>query len=398
MKWASAISEQTAVESAIEECAASLLGQLGGETPDFAVVFASSHYQQNYDAIPELVRHELGSDAGAPLVLGCSGGGIIGNGQEVEQRPALSITAASLPAVTVTPFHIASDALPDLDAGPSSWQELLKVSPSDSPQFVLLADPFSFPVQNLIMGMDFAFAGAAKIGGLASGGQQQGGNALFLGNRVHRSGAVGVALHGNITIDTVVAQGCRPIGQPMRITQSRQNMLESLDGETPLNVLRSLFPTLSERDQGLMRNSLFLGVVMDEFIDEPQQGDFLIRNVMGMDDRSGSLAIGEMLKEGQMVQFHLRDADTSAQDLAAVLDRYAGDNRENQVQGALLFSCLGRGQYLYGRANHDTDLFRDKLGAVPLGGFFCNGEIGPVSGTTFLHGYTSSFGIFRARD
>ena len=171
-------------------------------------------------------------------------------------------------------------------------------------------------------------------------------------------------------------------------------MLESLDGETPLNVLRSLFPTLSERDQGLMRNSLFLGVVMDEFIDEPQQGDFLIRNVMGMDDRSGSLAIGEMLKEGQMVQFHLRDADTSAQDLAAVLDRYAGDNRENQVQGALLFSCLGRGQYLYGRANHDTDLFRDKLGAVPLGGFFCNGEIGPVSGTTFparLHQFLRHF-------
>ena len=397
MKWASAISEQTAVESAIEECAVSLRAQLGGDSPDLAVVFASSHYQQNYEAIPELVRHELGFEAAPPVVLGCSGGGIIGNGQEVEQRPALSITAASLPGVTVTPFHLASDALPDLDAGPASWEELLKVSPADSPQFVLLADPFSFPVQNLIMGMDFAYAGAAKIGGLASGGQQQGGNALFLGNRVHRSGAIGVALHGNITVDTVVAQGCRPIGKTMRITQSRQNMLESLDGETPLTVLRGLFPTLNERDQGLMRNSLFLGVVMDDFIEEPQQGDFLIRNVMGMDDRSGSLAIGEMLKEGQLVQFHLRDADTSAQDLAAVLDRYAGDNRENQAQGALLFSCLGRGQYLYGKPNHDTDLFRDKLGAVPLGGFFCNGEIGPVSGTTFLHGYTSSFGIFRPR-
>ena len=397
MKWASAISEQTAVESAIEECAVSLRAQLGGDSPDLAVVFASSHYQQNFEAIPEVVRHELGSEAAPPVVLGCSGGGIIGNGQEVEQRPALSITAASLPGVTVTPFHLASDALPDLDAGPTSWEELLKVSPADSPQFVLLADPFSFPVQNLIMGMDFAYTGAAKIGGLASGGQQQGGNALFLGNRVHRSGAIGVALHGNITVDTVVAQGCRPIGKTMRITQSRQNMLESLDGETPLTVLRGLFPTLNERDQGLMRNSLFLGVVMDDFIEEPQQGDFLIRNVMGMDDRSGSLAIGEMLKEGQLVQFHLRDADTSAQDLAAVLDRYAGDNRENQAQGALLFSCLGRGQYLYGKPNHDTDLFRDKLGAVPLGGFFCNGEIGPVSGTTFLHGYTSSFGIFRPK-
>ena len=144
MKWASAISEQTAVESAIEECAASLLGQLGGETPDFAVVFASSHYQQNYDAIPELVRHELGSDAGAPLVLGCSGGGIIGNGQEVEQRPALSITAASLPAVTVTPFHIASDALPDLDAGPSSWQECSKSAHPTLPSSYCLQTPSPF--------------------------------------------------------------------------------------------------------------------------------------------------------------------------------------------------------------------------------------------------------------
>ena len=398
MKWASAISEQLELESAIEECVAALRSQLDGEAADLAVVFASSHFHQNYDAIPELVRQELGTEAGHPLVLGCSGGGIIGNGQEVEQSQALSITAASLPAVTLVPFHLSGDSLPDLDAGPASWEELLKVSPGDGPQFVLLADPFSFPVQNLIMGMDFAFAGSAKIGGLASGGQQQGGNAMFLGSRVHRAGAVGIAMHGNITIDTVVAQGCRPIGQPMRITQSRNNLLEALDGETPLNVLRGMYPTLSERDQGLMRNSLFLGVVMDEFIDEPRQGDFLIRNVMGMDDRNGSLAIGEMLKEGQLVQFHLRDADTSAQDLAAVLDRYAGDNRENQVHGALLFSCLGRGQYLYGRANHDTDLFRDKLGSVPLGGFFCNGEIGPVSGTTFLHGYTSSFGIFRPRE
>ena len=146
-----------------------------------------------------------------------------------------------------------------------------------------------------------------------------------------------------------------------------------------------------------MRNSLFLGVVMDEFIDQPKHGDFLIRNVMGMDEQSGAVAIGELLKEGQLVQFHLRDAETSAEDLVAVLERYAGDNRENQAQGALLFSCLGRGQYLYGKPNHDSEVFRDKLGQVPLGGFFCNGEIGPVSGTTFLHGYTSSFGIFRAR-
>jgi small ligand-binding sensory domain FIST len=154
---------------------------------------------------------------------------------------------------------------------------------------------------------------------------------------------------------------------------------------------------LPQRDQELLRHSLFLGVVMDEMIDNPVQGDFLIRNVVGMDQNTGSLAIGEMLKEGQLVQFHLRDAETSTGDLLSVLSRYATENRENDIPGALLFSCLGRGQFLYGRENHDTDLFRDKLGEIPLGGFFCNGEIGPVSGTTFLHGYTSSFGLFRPK-
>jgi small ligand-binding sensory domain FIST len=261
----------------------------------------------------------------------------------------------------------------------------------------MLADPFSFPVQNLLMGLDFAFGRSAKIGGLASGAREQGGNALFLRDKAYRSGAVGLALHGNIEVDTVVAQGCRPVGKPMHITQSRQNLLVELDGEPPLSVLKGLFQAAPQRDQELMRHSLFLGVVMDEFLEEPKQGDFLIRNVVGMDARTGILAIGESLKEGQLVQFHLRDADTSTDDLTAVLDRYAADNRENQVQGALLFSCLGRGQYLYGRANHDTGIFKDKLGPVPLGGFFCNGEIGPVSGTTFLHGYTSSFGIFRPK-
>ena len=144
-----------------------------------------------------------------------------------------------------------------------------------------------------------------------------------------------------------------------------------------------------------MQTSLFLGIVMDDFNEDPQQGDFLIRNVVGMDGRTGVMAIGETLREGQRVQLHLRDALTSADDLSALLVKYASENDVGQNQGALLFSCLGRGQFLYGRPDHDTDMFQEKVGAIPLGGFFCNGEIGPVGGTTFLHGYTSSFGIFR---
>ena len=392
MKWASAISEESSLEAALAGCAVSIREQLG-EAPHLAVAFVSPHYQPDYGRVAPLLNELLGSEH----TFGCSGGGIIGAGLEVEQRPALSVTAATLPGVDIEAFHLEGDKLPDLDAGPDKWTELLGVSEGQEPQFVLLADPFSFPVQNLIMGLDFAYPRAAKIGGLASGAQRPGDNALFLDGQVHGSGAIGLALHGNITVDTVVAQGCRPIGEAMRITSSHRNVLVELDGKPPMAVLQDLFRTLSERDRQLMGHSLFLGVVMDDFLDTPVQGDFLIRNVVGMDQRTGSLAIGEMLKEGQLVQFHLRDAETSAQDLTFVLERYAADNRENEVPGALLFSCLGRGQYLYGRPNHDTEIFQDKLGQIPLGGFFCNGEIGPVGGTTFLHGYTSSFGLFRSK-
>ena len=395
MQWASAISQQNSLRAALSECVVSVRATLGDNDADLAVVFASSEYASDYANLPEMVAEMLGQQV---IVLGCSGGGIIGGGSEVEQEPAVSLTAASLPGVNIHPMRLEGDSLPSLDAGPDEWHESLGVSPGDDPQFVLLADPMSFPAQNLLLGMDYAYPAAAKIGGLASAGQGARQNGLFLGHEYHDSGAVGVALSGNIVVETVVAQGCRPIGQPMRITRSDRNFLVELDGEQPINVLRGIFQQSDQKDRELMQHSLFLGVVMDALIDRPQQGDFLIRNVMGMDQRSGVLAIGEMLKEGQLVQFHLRDADTSADDLSAVLERYAIDNRENPAHGALLFSCLGRGKYLYGRPNHDTEVFHQKVGVgVPLGGFFCNGEIGPVSGTTFLHGYTSSFGIFRPR-
>ncbi len=382
------------MEDAINACAQSIKNAMGGEALDLAVAFISPHYQDSYEQVADLLADKLG----AKQVFGCSGGGVIGNGLEIEQRAGVSITAAVLPDVTIQPFHLQVNHLPDLDAGPDKWETLLGVTADRNPHFVMVADPFSFPVQDLLMGMDFAFPNSVKIGGLASGAQRQGGNALFLNGQVLRTGAIGLALDGNIVVDTVVAQGCRPVGEPMRISKSDRNMLLELDGQPPMDVLRSLFHNLPKRDQELLGHSLFLGVVMDEFLDAPVQGDFLIRNVVGMDQSTGGLAIGEMLKEGQLVQFHLRDAETSSDDLQAVLGRYAGENRENEIPGALLFSCLGRGEYLYGRPNHDSDLFREKMGTVPLGGFFCNGEIGPVSGTTFLHGYTSSFGLFRPKE
>ena len=393
MKWASAVSERPDLEEAMEEAVAEVRAELGDSQPDLAAVFVSPHHAQGYARIGSLVSEALGPR----VLLGCSGGGVIGGGQEVEFRSGLSLTAAALPAVEILPFHVEEGALPDPDAPPEAWEGLVGTSPASQPHFLLLADPFTFPAERLVQGLDYAFTASIKIGGLASGAQRPGGNALFFGDQVHRSGAIGVALQGNIAVEAIVAQGCRPVGPVMRITRCAHNMLIELDDRPAVEALRTLFHTMSEEDQTLASHSLFLGIAMDTLQDEPDLGDFLVRNLMGMDPRTGALAIGEMLQEGQQVRFHLRDAATSGEELDWLLARYAGDRPGAPDWGSLLFSCLGRGEGLYGVPNHDSDLFRRYVGRVPLGGFFCNGEIGPVGGTTFLHGYTSSFGIFRPR-
>jgi small ligand-binding sensory domain FIST len=391
MRWASRVSENSSLEEAVRECCDHAKQALEGDSPDLAVAFVSGQHSAEYEFLPDLIKRNLGE----VRLFGCSGGGVIGGGKEVENRAGFSLTVAHMPGVTVNGFHLESDELPNQDAGPDAWSKLVGVPTDEAPPFLLLADPYTFPASNFILGMDYAYPASVKVGGLASGGQ--GSNALYLANQVYFSGAIGLAFQGDITVETVVAQGCRPIGNAMNITGCRNNILTGLDGDPPMEVLQRLYQSLDERDQGLMRYSLFLGVLMDEFEDDPKHGDFLIRNLIGTDSKTGAIAIGEMLREGQRVQFHLRDATTSREDLAGVLGRYASEHTTALPQGALLFSCLGRGEHLYGQPDHDTSLFQEVLAPIPLGGFFCNGEIGPVGGTTFLHGYTSSFGLFRPR-
>jgi small ligand-binding sensory domain FIST len=230
---------------------------------------------------------------------------------------------------------------------------------------------------------------------------------LFCGQHYYRSGVVGVALSGNLVLDTIVAQGCRPIGRPYWITESDRNIIFEMrsDGEdssndSPLDLLREMVQRdLNPIDQDLAKQSLFVGIAQNAFKQPLESGDFLIRNLLGFDPRNGALAIGDRIRTGQRIQFHLRDAKASADDLDTLLQRYRHETfGQPAPAGALLFSCLGRGMDLYGRSDFDSGLFAEYMsGTVPLGGVFCNGEIGPVGSTTFLHGYTSVFGIFRPK-
>ena len=394
MKWATAISRKTVFEDALLECAEGVRESLGPGPVTLALAFITPHFAEFYGGLHETLRRSL--DPGT--LLGCSAGGVIGGGEEVEQLPAVTLVAARLPDVTVRPFHLDGE-LPDLDGPPDSWERLMGVERHEEAQFVLLADPFTARPETLLAGLDYAFPGSAKIGGLASGATSPGLNALFLDGEVHNSGTVGVALSGDVIVDTVVAQGCRPVGELMQVTSCAGNMIYELDGRPAFSAIEELFEGMNERDRALAVKSLFLGVVMDEFLKEPKAGDFLIRNLVGIDPKGGAVAVGEYLQEGMRVRFHLRDAEASAGDLHAVLTGYESTlPKTDAVSGALLFSCLGRGEHLYRQPNFDTGVFKRHLGDVPVGGFFCNGEIGPVGGATFLHGYTSSFGLFRPRE
>jgi small ligand-binding sensory domain FIST len=372
MRWASALTEERATEAAVEDAAARVEPGLAGAKPDLVLLFTAPEHE---GALARVRARFPGA-----VVVGCSAGGVIGGGRESEGNAALSLAVASLPGVDLDPLRLDDGDIPDL---------------SPPACFVVLADPFTCDVDRLVSALDARFPGVPKIGGMASGGRQPGATVLHLADETLHDGAVALALRGNLTAETVVAQGCRPIGTPLVITRCEKNVVEELGGRPALKVLRELFDTLSAEDKTLFRSALHVGIEMSGERIEYKAGDFLVRNVLGADPESGAIAIGALPERYQALQFHLRDAKTAHQDLAACLDRFRAETGATRPAGGLLFSCLGRGAQLYGKPNHDSDLFRERIGPTPLGGFFCNGEIGPVGGQTFVHGYTSSFGLFR---
>lgn len=413
MQWVSVLSTRPSLEAAIADVVQQAEATLR-HPADLGFLFISSAFTSEYSRLMPLLQAHL---PGIPII-GCGGAGVVGMGQmgharEIEGDPALALTLAHLPGVQIQPFQLDPETLPDLDSPPSAWIDLVGVSPAENPHFVLLADSAFNRINDLLQGLDFAYAGSTKVGGLASGGFGNHSGGLFCDGRLYREGIIGIALSGNIQLEAIVAQGCRPIGEPYLVADGERNIMLALQMQagataetagggtrgskegTPLELLQDLIQSLNEDDRLLAQNSLFVGIAQSEFKQTLEQGDFLIRQLIGVDPRVGAIAIGDRIRPGQRIQFHLRDAKASAEDLETLLNRYTRDHDAGAI-GALMFACTGRGEGLYGQADFDSELFAQYFPDTPLSGFFCNGEIGPVAGNTFLHGFTSVIGIFRA--
>jgi small ligand-binding sensory domain FIST len=390
MRFTSGISDAVTAREAADAACAQVREQLGSQPCDVAFVFVSPAYRTAWPSLLGAIHERLRPRA----LIGCSGSGVIGGTQELEWVPAVSILAAHLPDVRLYPFAVAPDELSDARPG-GYWIDKIGVSPEAGAVFILLADPLTCQLPSLLSALNSTYRGRPMTGGLVSGGTEPGDHVLFVNGQVQREGAVGVAMAGNIAMDTVVSQGCRPIGRPYVVTKAEEQAVLELGGRQALAILHEILSSLSPEDRELaQRGSIFTGVAISEMRLRFEPGDFLIRNIVGIDPELGALAIAEPVEVGQTIQLQLRDPATSRQELRRLLQQHLVPHFLPPA-GCLLFNCLGRGKSFYGSSHQDVRLIQTLSGKMPIGGLFCNGEIGPVKGTNLLHSYTASLALFR---
>jgi small ligand-binding sensory domain FIST len=390
MKGVSALSTVRNTDAALDEVIERAAAGLGGEPADLALVFTSMHHAKALGKIVEVIRTRgLGRH-----VLGCTGESIVGGDREIEGSAALSLLSLRMPGVTLEPFRLSFNP----EAGFSGWPGASADAGTRSamPAVLLLADPFTFPADQFLKTVNDESRGLRVIGGMASGSQVPGQNQLVLDGEVVEDGAVAVALDGPLDLRSVVSQGCRPIGRPMIVTRVERNLIQELGRRSALEVLREMFGDLNPDDQRRIQQGLHIGRVINEYQETFKRGDFLVRNVIGANE-DGGIAITDLVRVGQTVQFHVRDAETADEDLRTLLEHERQARPNARVEGALLFSCNGRGSRLFPRPNHDVGLIRDVFGPIPVAGFFAMGEIGPVGGQNFVHGFTASVVLFEEK-
>jgi len=352
---------------------------------DLAVVFASAPHLGRAKWILSEVHDRL-----EPAhLIGCGAGGVVGGGREIEEGAGAVVWALSAPRAEIATHHFTVEQVEDgfevegLPAGGRGLGEGL----------VLLADPYSFSTEALLGRLNDDHPGLPVLGGLASAAVP-GSGSLFRDGDVIGEGAVGCSLAG-IGMLPCVSQGAAPVGPEMTITAAHDNVISELASRPALERLTEAIAGLDERERELAREGVMLGIVIDENQPEYTRGDFLIRPIIGVDQDEGTLATGERMRPGQIVRLHVRDATVADEDLREALATQSDALGVGGAAGALLFTCNGRGSHMFNVGDHDAAALEDTLG-VPAGGFFCAGEIGPVGGRNFLHGFTATMAVFAA--
>ena len=377
MPYASSLSTHNDPGVAIGETIGEIL-EVIGHAPDAVVVFISGdfiiHAKDFLAATHQLLQPKT--------LVGTTAVSVIAGAREVEEQGAVAVWAGKF-AGTVSTIRLEARQAPD---GVIKIDEL---SNAEAHTLILLADPFSFPAELAVDAWSTSRPDLQIIGGLASGANTPKGNRFLLDDQIYDAGAVGLLIGGATQVEPLVSQGCRPVGLPLIVTAAEGNLIQELGGKPALRRLEEMFNGLSENERLLVNQGLHIGRVIDEHKVEFGTGDFLIRAVLGADQRTGSLAIGDNAPVGSTVQFQVRDAESADEDLRLLVEPI------DSADGALVFTCNGRGSHLFEHPDHDAAIIADLVRREAVAGMFCAGEIGPVGEHSFLHGFTASAAIFR---
>lgn len=367
-------------EGLVRAAAEELRSEVG--TPSLAVAFVSTGYADRLDEFQEIVTVH----GHATQLVGCTGSGVIGTGCEAEMAEGFSLLFLSLEAQAPRIVSLDQSQV-ETSRGDAFWREVAG-EPADT--WLVLANPFSFDTDTWLQEWNHAFPGSTCLGGLASGHRGNEDVTVFGPHIGDRPGALAVGLRGT-PLETVVSQGCRPIGEALSVTSADEQLLLELGSRPAYEVLEQAFETLADADKQRARGNLFAGLAVDEYKESLKRGDFLVRNILGADPATGAVVVAARPRPGQTVQYQLRDADSAHEEMASLLRPFS--ERPDKPIASLLFCCNGRGKNLFGAPHHDAATLADFVGPIPSAGFFCNGEIGPVGGTNFLHGYTAAIGL-----
>lgn len=363
------------------------LGGIGEFQPDAIVLCASAHYGDDLAAISEAVWHHGGS----MIVVGGASSGVVGRGAEIEAEPAISLLALELPGAALRPVRFTQAMLESTDG--DAFPERIGVDPVLVNGWLIFADPFRMDGALLMDRLGSAYPGLPAIGGLLAPGPGQRQTTVFLNGQAYDDGGVGLSIGGSFDLLPVVSQGCEPIGEPWTITGVSGKWIETIANRPALQVLTDTLAALPEPTKRAAHRNLVAGLAANEYRVTFDRGDFLIRNIVGVDRQSGAIALGARPRVGQTIQFQLRDAATASLDLVATLLETQIRLNGREAIGAVMATCNGRGTTLFGEPHHDAGLVERRFPGLPITGLIAAGEIGPVGSNTFIHGFSSCLGM-----
>lgn len=379
-------------EAALQAWAEALRARCPAPRISLGIVFMSPRFFPRARETLELLRVH----AQIPLLLGCSSEGLIANAMEVEEDAGLVLALYHLPAAELRAVRFTQQQVEEC-GDPACWHSKTGVGPEPGNGWLAFADPFSLDAEKWLKQWNDAYPSQPVLGGLASGNFAIRTTQVYLNGDVFEDGGVALSVGGGVRLMGVVSQGCTPIGETWTITRAERNVIGQIGNVPAYQRLVDTFEQLPEAEQKKTRGNLFVGLVINEYLEEFHRGDFLVRNLIGADPASGALTVGALPRQGQTLQFQRRDAAAATEDMAAMLARAKVEMGDGELLGGVLCCCNGRGFRLFSELSHDARMVQDRLGPLGLAGFHCNGEIGPVGKKNFLHGYTAALALFVTR-